>query len=113
MNPRPALPAISPRRSRTRPRIQSPVVLYVGIVLAALGACRGGTDNPVAPTIEEPPVHPTTTFQGVIVGMNEIGSVDMTIETEVTATRLTQVQSPSHGTLRLAGATPRRADGYL
>ena len=93
----------------TRPRARAtPVVLFLGIVLAVLGACRGGTENPIAPTIEGPPVQPTTTFQGVIVGMNEIGSVDLTIDADVTpATRADQaLQSSSRGTLRLAGAAP-------
>ena len=82
-------------------------------MLAVLGACRGGTENPVAPTIEGPPVQPATTFQGVIVGVNEIGTVDLTIEADVrSATRVAQaLESSSRGTLRLAGAAPSPLDG--
>jgi hypothetical protein len=82
-------------------------------VLTVVGACRGGTENPVAPTIEGPPVQPTTTFQGVIVGMNEIGSLDLTIESDVIpADRVAQaLQSASRGTLRLAGAAPFPLEG--
>ena len=115
MNTQPVPLVLSPAGSRSRSNIRPRVVLclYVGIVLATLGACSGGTENPVAPTIEEPPVQPTTSFQGVIVGMNEIGSVDMTIDTEVTsATGLLQaLQSPSRVTLRLAGAAPHPLTG--
>ena len=40
---------------RMRAHARTLFILCLGIVLLTLGACKGGTDNPVAPTILEPP----------------------------------------------------------
>ena len=78
------------------------------VMVASLGfACGGDSGSPTAPTTSPAPTPTTTSFQGVLAGVGEIGTLELTVQAAVSSldtARAPQVASASSGSVRLAGS---------
>ena len=78
------------------------------VMVASLGfACGGDSGSPTAPTTSPTPTPTTKSFQGVLAGVGEIGTLELTVQAAVSSldtARVPQVASASSGSVRLAGS---------